>query len=84
MREFEEIISTKQEVSALEKEMQQVSTDLETLVASGSVSGKHESKKNYSFSDEYELNVKVEFYPKESYEKKWFDWILPKKGRGVF
>ena len=83
-REFEEIISTKQEVSALEKEMQQVSTDLETLVASGSVSGKHESKKNYSFSDEYELNVKVEFYPKESDEKKWFDWILPKKGRGVF
>lgn len=79
MRVFEERISTRQEVSCLKDGLQQLSVDFEALVASGDVSGKRKIKKTFNFVEGYELNVKVEFYPLQSYNKKWFDWIWPEK-----
>lgn len=66
--EYEEIISTKQYTSGIQSNMQQLSVDFKALVASGNVKGKHEGEKEFSLGEEYELKIKVKFYPLSSYQ----------------
>ena len=66
--EYEEIISTKQYTSGIQNNMQQLSIDFKTLVASGNVKGKHEGEKEFSLGEEYELKIKVKFHPLSSYQ----------------
>lgn len=66
--EYEEIISTKQYTSGIQNNMQQLSVDFKTLVASGNIKGKHEGEKEFSLGEEYELKIKVKFHPLSSYQ----------------
>lgn len=67
--EYEEIISTKQYTSGIQNNMQQLSVDFKTLVASGNVKGKHEEEKEFTLGEEYELKIKVKFHSLSSYKK---------------
>lgn len=66
--EYEEIISTKQYTSGIQNNMQQLSVDFKTLLASANVKGKHEGEKEFSLGEEYELKISVKFHPLSSYQ----------------
>ena len=73
-------ISTKEQGLISQSEMQQLSVELNHLVASGNAHGKYEIGQSFFSEKEHTWSVKVEFYSLSAYKKSGLNSIVDKLG----